>query len=1118
MNRTILICAVCISLIAGCTDSGSFDSDPASNEPFETPQQQETLSPSGEMQAQQDDQSQPQESGTSMEAPETEKYAISIFPRKRLMTHEDGTVASFAVSLSKAPSSNVTVVLYGSPSAEGRVMLDKLVFTPDNWKISQYVGVMGVDDDLMDGNQIFTVSFEVMTDDPDYRDLTIDPVEIVNVDNDIDKGFVAPNTLHYLRPDLGLETDDYGSRTYLEFGLSNRPAYDVIVELESSDPSVAVPERSRFVIAPDEWGDVVEIPVIGVDDNAQKGDRPFTINIVSVQSDDPSIDSHAVDYNINAYSNEIAGITYDRKDHEKGVVIKNISNKDDKHLLVHGTVSEDGDYVEFSAHLESKPLSEKKVTVAGIVTDHNEGRIEPDSLTFSDKDWDQPKTFRVYGVDDQVIDGDIFFGVKLVTYSDDLSKNEIAGDMLVFLNRDNDGVLEEPLEPALVVRKAHDVLYTGEDGMSKAIHLKLNRQPSENVRVYFSSSDLSEGKVVTNMVSNINYDDKRPYIEFSPFDWNVEQELMIQGQDDLDIDGNVDYHLSFVTESDDPAFNHIATPVVNFINFDNDEAAATPAVDNSIENNNYYLNTDLILVSGVDPNNTNIVSGEKIFWLSLAKKPKDDVSIQLTTTNIQYAGLNYSDYDKPTNSVTYQFTPDNYDQKQAVKLILRDNIPNNAQFVIRIKSPVSADPLYDALSRIQIPFEYIESAGTEIPVEPSPVNNIQSDEPRLVFEPNICNSVGAVQYDGKSQIYKVHLAKQPKNNVKVTFSIPDEYKDWIQFKNNKYNLTFKPSNYDVDQTIEIVPLKQQTDSEKLISLAYTMTSADENYEGDDPNGCTAMMYYLNNDSTQQQTPRTRKLRIMAANTTSGKDQRYEDPGMNMFYAMDPDIILIQEFAPSAKNVVQLLKEHFGVEYHYYAGKGHIGNGIITKGDIKIKKTFSQASAVPQITNRQYDAAVIDIPGNKDLLAVSLHLYTKTDSEGYSQKDEYPAVAEFIRSILNQGDYYIAVGGDFNTTSNYQVNRNWNSLLATNVSYPRDQNGNFKTNANRKQHYDWLLVDSKLQDLAIPVSIGSKEFPYGYVLDSRVHTPLSDISPVRYNDSKASHMQHMPVVRDFLIEY
>jgi hypothetical protein len=47
-------------------------------------------------------------------------------------------------------------------------------------------------------------------------------------------------------------------------------------------------------------------------------------------------------------------------------------------------------------------------------------------------------------------------------------------------------------------------------------------------------------------------------------------------------------------------------------------------------------------------------------------------------------------------------------------------------------------------------------------------------------------------------------------------------------------------------------------------------------------------------------------------------------------------------------------------------------------------------------------------------------------------------------------------------------------------------------------------------------IGSSIFPAGLVADTRVYSPISEISPALSSDSGATNMQHMGVIKDFLI--
>ena len=51
---------------------------------------------------------------------------------------------------------------------------------------------------------------------------------------------------------------------------------------------------------------------------------------------------------------------------------------------------------------------------------------------------------------------------------------------------------------------------------------------------------------------------------------------------------------------------------------------------------------------------------------------------------------------------------------------------------------------------------------------------------------------------------------------------------------------------------------------------------------------------------------------------------------------------------------------------------------------------------------------------------------------------------------------------------------------------------------------------------VPVVIGANAFTNGLVFDSRVYSPLSAVPPVLATDSGATGMQHMGVLKDFMI--
>ena len=82
------------------------------------------------------------------------------------------------------------------------------------------------------------------------------------------------------------------------------------------------------------------------------------------------------------------------------------------------------------------------------------------------------------------------------------------------------------------------------------------------------------------------------------------------------------------------------------------------------------------------------------------------------------------------------------------------------------------------------------------------------------------------------------------------------------------------------------------------------------------------------------------VRVMAANLSSGNNQRYETPGLNIFQVLRPDIVAIQEFSVSnsfgintAAALSNMVATMFGPEFRFFreTNAGYtIPNGIISR--------------------------------------------------------------------------------------------------------------------------------------------------------------------------------------------
>ncbi|ATB30143.1 hypothetical protein MEBOL_003598 [Melittangium boletus DSM 14713] len=267
-------------------------------------------------------------------------------------------------------------------------------------------------------------------------------------------------------------------------------------------------------------------------------------------------------------------------------------------------------------------------------------------------------------------------------------------------------------------------------------------------------------------------------------------------------------------------------------------------------------------------------------------------------------------------------------------------------------------------------------------------------------------------------------------------------------------------------------------------------------------------------ATQQAELATARVRLMAANISSGNNQSY-DPGhgTRIFQGTQPDIVMIQEFnygSNSAADIRSFVNTAFGSNFYYYRETGaQIPNGVISRYPILESGEWTDT----QVSNRDFAWARIDIPGPKDLWVVSVHLLT---SGSGVRNTEATNLVNYIKSKVPSGDY-LAIGGDFNSDSRSEaLFSTFSSVVSTASPYPADKNGNVNTNASRGKPYDHVLVSSNLRAYQTSTVIGSSSFAAGLVVDTRVYSPLSDISPAQSGDSGSTNMQHMAIIKDFLV--
>ena len=214
------------------------------------------------------------------------------------------------------------------------------------------------------------------------------------------------------------------------------------------------------------------------------------------------------------------------------------------------------------------------------------------------------------------------------------------------------------------------------------------------------------------------------------------------------------------------------------------------------------------------------------------------------------------------------------------------------------------------------------------------------------------------------------------------------------------------------------------------------------------------------------------------------------------------------------NINAFVKEAFGPDVAYHRGAdspGGIPNGIISRYPIKKSGTWVDK----KVGNRDFEWALIDIPGDIDLMAVSVHLLTKTTEQGL----EADNLVKFIEENVPD-NVYLVVGGDFNTktrTSHALVSLN-DVVVTQDTCYPADSQGNQCSSQNRDHYYDGIYANMKLHKKEVPLVIPGVDEVYecGLVFDSTIFDPLDAVYPIREEDSVGNQMQHFPILRDFKI--
>ncbi|MGJ8662401.1 MAG: BspA family leucine-rich repeat surface protein [Marinicella sp.] len=119
-------------------------------------------------------------------------YELNVTAPSELLTSEAGDTDSFSVSLSLAPTDDVSFNVTSDDTGEGVPSVSSVTFTPSNWNTAQTIVVTGVDDAVIDGDQSYQIILSTLiSNDAGYAGINPDDLSAVNIDDDVDRDLSA---------------------------------------------------------------------------------------------------------------------------------------------------------------------------------------------------------------------------------------------------------------------------------------------------------------------------------------------------------------------------------------------------------------------------------------------------------------------------------------------------------------------------------------------------------------------------------------------------------------------------------------------------------------------------------------------------------------------------------------------------------------------------------------------------------------------------------------------------------------------------------------------------------------------------------------------------------------
>ncbi len=309
-------------------------------------------------------------------------------------------------------------------------------------------------------------------------------------------------------------------------------------------------------------------------------------------------------------------------------------------------------------------------------------------------------------------------------------------------------------------------LTTTEAGDAATFQVSLTSQPTGNVTIGLSSSNLAEGTVSPSS------------LVFTPANWNVAQTVTATGVNDAVDDGDRGYSIvTAAATSTDPNYNGLNPSDVAVTNIDNDTAG--------------------ISVTPTTGLTTSEAGTTQTFTVRLNSQPTADVTIGISSSDTGEGIVSKS-------SLT--FTPSNWNTAQTVTVTGVDDAidDGNQPYQIVTAAAASADPKYSGLNAADVSLTNTDDDTFGFIV--SPTTGLTTSE------------------DGGFNSFTVRLSSQPTANVTLGLAVSNSAEGSL----NVNSLVFTPQNWLTPQAVRVTGVDDDVaDGDVSYSIQFVDAVSDD---------------------------------------------------------------------------------------------------------------------------------------------------------------------------------------------------------------------------------------------------------------------------------------------------